>query len=469
MIKGPVYILGIGGIGTSAIAQWLHVNKVTVTGSDAAASDITAALQALGIPVNTKQPLPSEALAKVGTLVYTDAAPATHPLREQAARQNIPQLSYAAALGELTSSYKTIAIAGSHGKSSTTAMCSLIAEAAELDPTVIVGTLVPQWRQEKNLGNFRAGHSEWCIVEADEYRNHFHYLTPTVGIITSLDHDHVDAFPTPADYLNAFKIFISRFTPDGPPAGQAGTLVIEQAAAQQLAKELPTNVIRYSLTDQTADLYTTDLLMKNGRYHFIIVYHGQTHPNFTLSVPGQHMVSNALAAVGAILATGAEPKKIIPAARASLATFTGTWRRFEFLREINGAQAFSDYAHHPTEVAALLTSAHERYPKKRIVLVFQPHHGDRTRAFAADFLKVFQTQLAAADHLVLLPIYGVLGRENAPTDTTVEHWATALGKQATLLSSLEQLATTVHATIQPDDIVLFTGAGTIDSLARQIQ
>lgn len=469
MIKSPVYILGIGGIGTSAIAQWLQANSLTVTGSDAAASDITTALQALGIPVSTATALPAVAppageagLAKVGTLIYTDAAPATHPLREQAAKQNIPQLSYAAALGELTGPYKTIAVAGSHGKSSTTAMAGLMAEAADLDPTVIVGTLVPAWRTEKTLGNFRSGKSEWCIVEADEYRNHFHRLTPTVGVITSLDHDHVDAFPVPADYLNAFKIFISRLVPNG-------TLVVEQAAAQQLAKELPTNVIRYSLTDQTADLRITSLVMKNGRYLFNVVYKNQSYPNFSLAVPGRHMVSNALAALGALLATGVEAEKVIATARPALANFTGTWRRFEFLKEIDGALAFSDYAHHPTEVAALLASAHERYPDKRLVLVFQPHHGDRTRAFAADFLKVFQTQLAADDHLIILPIYGVLGREQERHDTTVEQWVTELGKQATLLPTLEQLSATVHATIKPDDIVLFTGAGTIDSLARQIQ
>lgn len=460
MIKGPVYILGIGGIGTSAIAQWLQANGLTVTGSDAAASDITTTLGKIGIPVtiSSSPELPPDTT----TLIYTDAAPATHPLREQAAKKNIPQLSYAAALGELTRAYKTIAIAGSHGKSSTTAMCGLMAEAANLDPTVIVGTLVPQWRQEKNLGNFRAGQSQWCIVEADEYRNHFHYLTPTVGIITSLDHDHVDAFPTPADYLNAFKIFISRFTPDG-------TLVIEHTAARQLAKELPTNVIRYSLTDQTADLHITNRITKDGRYHFTVVYKNQPHPDFTLAVPGQHMVSNALAAIGAVLATGGEPEKIIDAARTALANFTGTWRRFEFLKEINGALAFSDYAHHPTEVAALLTSAHEKYPDKRLVLVFQPHHGDRTRAFANDFLAIFKKNLAPTDRIILCPIYGVLGRENAPTDTTVEQWATQLGEQATLLPALEQLSTTVRATIKPDDIILFTGAGTIDSLARQIQ
>lgn len=471
MITSPVYILGIGGIGTSAIAQWLQSSGLIVSGSDAAASDITTALEKSGIPITigTTTELPPG----TATLIYTDAAPPTHPLREQATLENVPQLSYAAALGELTRPFKTIAIAGSHGKSSATAMSGLIAAAAELDPTVIVGTLVPEWRTEKNLGNFRAGlsagqagKSAWCIVEADEYRNHFHHLTPTVAVITSLDHDHVDAFPTPADYLNAFKIFISRLVPDG-------TLVIEQAAAEQLAKYLPAKSIRYSLTDQAADLYAADLLMKDDRYHFSVVYQGETHPDFSLAVPGQHMVSNALAALGASLALSGRAavsnEQIITAARQALARFTGTWRRFEFLKEINGALVFSDYAHHPTEVAALLTSAHERYPNKRIVLIFQPHHGDRTRAFANDFLKAFKKNLASIDHVILLPIYGVLGREQERRDTTVQQWATELGAQATLLPNLDQLSSVVHATLRPGDIILFTGAGTIDGLARQIQ
>ncbi len=467
MIKSPVYILGIGGIGTSAIAQWLHVSGLSVTGSDATASDITTALKKSGmaVAISPTTELPPD----TATLIYTDAAPDTHPLRVAAKQHTIPQLSYAEALGELTRSFKTIAIAGSHGKSSTTAMASLIAEAAGLDPTVIIGTRVPQWRTEKNLGNFRsgrpagqAGKSAWCIVEADEYRNHFHHLTPTVGVITSLDHDHVDVFPTPADYLNAFKIFIGRVVPDG-------TLVIEQAAAEQLTKHLPPKSIRYSLTNQAADLHAANVLMKDGRYYFSVVYQGETYPDFSLAVPGRHMISNAMAALGAMLATSSETKKIMAAGRRALANFTGTWRRFEFLKEINGAVTFSDYAHHPAEVAALLASAHERYPDKRLVLVFQPHHGDRARAFANDFLRVFQKNLAPNDHVILLPIYGVLGREQIQKDNTIEQWAAQLGLQATLLTELPQLSDVVHATIRSGDIVLFTGAGTIDSLARQIK
>lgn len=459
MIKGPVHIIGVGGIGTSAIAQWLKYKDITVTGSDAAASDITAALEKNGIPVDLfATVLPAD----ITTLIYTDAAPPTHPLRLQAAQRNILQLSYAEALGYLTQPFKTIAIAGSHGKSSTTAMAGLIAEAAGLDPTVVIGTLVPPWRIEKNLGNYRQSTSSWCIVEADEYRNHFHRLSPTIAVITSLDHDHVDVFPTSADYLNAFKIFISRLIP-------SGRLVIEQVAAEQLATSLPINAMRYSLTNQAADLYVTDLQLQHGRYKFTVVYQGKTYSDFSLSVPGKHMVSNALAALGAVLATGQTTEKIIAAARTALAGFTGTWRRFEFLREVNGAHLFSDYAHHPTEVTALLAAAHERYPGKRVVLVFQPHHGDRTRAFAADFLSVFKNNLTASDHVLLLPIYGVLGREHAQNDPTVQHWAAALGSQATLVDDLNQLDTVVSATIRPGDIVLFTGAGTIDSLARHIK
>lgn len=467
MIKSPVHILGIGGIGTSAVAQWLQVNGLTITGSDAATSAITATLERRGITVTigniTKLP-PDTAI-----LIYTDAAPATHPLRVAAKQATIPQLSYAEALGELTRPFKTIAIAGSHGKSSTTAMTGLIAAAAKLDPTVIIGTLIPKWRTEENLGNFRAGKSNWCIVEADEYRNHFHYLTPTVAVITSLDHDHVDAFPTPADYLNAFKIFSNRLAPNG-------TLVIEQAVAPQLARHRPKNAIRYSLDDQAADLYATNLMMKNGCYHFSVVYQRKTYPDFSLAVPGRHMVGNALAALGAMLATGPATERIVAAARPVLAHFTGTWRRFEFLKEINGALSFSDYAHHPSEVAALLAGAHERYPAKRIVLVFQPHHGDRTRAFASDFLRVFKNNLAPGDRLILLPIYGVLGREQerrdlpaGRQDTTVAQWAAKLGAQTTWLPDLDQLSSAVHSVIRPGDIILFTGAGTIDGLARQIQ
>lgn len=465
MIKSPVHILGIGGIGTSALAQWLQRLGLVVTGSDATSSDITAALVKTSIPVTIGDT--SQLPLHTATLIYTDAAPLIHPLRQQATRQNITQLSYAEALGELTRPFKTIAIAGSHGKSTTTALAGLVAEAAGLDPTVVVGTRVPAWQTAASLGNFRpgvpagqAGQSQWCIVEADEYRNHFHYLAPTIAVITSLDHDHVDAFPTPDDYQRAFVQFIRRLS---------GRLVIEQAAAASLAVTLPANTMRYSLTDSSADLYVNDLILKNNQHRFTVVYHNQAYPNFSLPVPGQHMVANALAAIGAILATGTETSQVITAARTALAGFTGTWRRFEFLREINGALAFSDYAHHPTELAALLQSAHAHYPGRRLLLVFQPHHGDRTRAFAAAFLTVLQQQLEPDDHVILCPIYGVLGREHVSSDDPVAHWVQQLRRRATRLTNLNQLSDTVQASLRPGDIVLFTGAGTIDQLARQIK
>lgn len=464
-----VHIIGIGGIGTSAIAQWLQQRDVHVEGSDSAASVITAALQAAGIRVltgeiTTLDPLPQ-------ALIYSDAVPPTHPLRIFAKTHGIPTYSYAETLGQLTYSYQTIAIAGSHGKSTTTSLTGLLLTECGIDPTVVVGTRVPQWQTDRMLGNFRAGQSKIAVVEADEYRNHFLYLHPDVAVITSLDHDHLDAFPTLKEYIQAFEQFIARLHPGRP-------LIIHQDAYPLLrahvkdhplilygmhAQTLPANLPARTRTVLIADLQPVD-----DRQQFSLLVDGQPWGNFSLRVPGVHMVTNTAAALAAALAIQPDQAVVRQAFKTVLSYFTGTWRRFEALGTINGAPAFSDYAHHPTELAALIDGAHQRYPQRRLFLIFQPHQRLRTAAMGAEFLNILRQHLRPIDYLIICEVYDVAGREDQATRVTTREWPMALPTKAQYVADLKDLPAVIKTEVTPSDCVIFTGAGSIDAAARAI-
>lgn len=458
--SSKIHIVGIGGIGTSAIAQWLQALGYNVSGSDDKPSSITEWLSSHGIPVTTS----AAVLPATDLLIYSDAVPASHQERAYAVQHNIPQWSYAKALGQLTSGYTTIAVAGSHGKSTTTALTGLLLEALGLDPTVVVGTLVDQWRSDTSLGNYRLGKSRLCVVEADEYRSHFLELSPYIGVITSLDHDHIDAFPTPEEYHRAFSLFIKKVKPNG-------TLVIEENTQPLLEADTAGHaIVTYGRVDSATvkNLVTvSDITWKNGKQEFKLAYQGEKIDEFSLSVSGEHMVHNLAAAVAAAFLVVPDAAKIKQAIKTVTATFHGTWRRFEALGSLYGAAAFSDYAHHPTEVAALIAAAHQQFANQRLVLVFQPHHHSRARAFAQDFIRTLKQGLAPHDQLVLCEVYGVPGREEASEAITARTWAAEL-PNTEYVRELDELPTILKKHLKPEDVVVFAGAGSIDAYARKL-
>lgn len=470
--KALVHIIGIGGIGTSAIAQWLGARRLRVEGSDATPSAITRWLTEHHIAV-TYDPqycwnTPPAAV------IYSDAVPEKHPLRQLAQEQDIPQLSYAEALGELTAEYDTIAIAGSHGKSTTTSLTGLILEQLGMDPTVVVGTTVPAWKNERQLGNFRLGQGKICVVEADEYRNHFHYLRPTVVVITSVDHDHFDAFPTKEAYEQAFVHFLSRLAPAGK--------VVTEASVYQALKHYG------SWHGRSGSIYTlgsspvksdwpiirgTPVKVHNQQQRFIVAYGDQSWGEFSLRVPGQHMVSNAIAAMAAAFSVQPEIATVQAATRQVLRTFQGTWRRFELLGQWHGVPITSDYAHHPTEVAALIEASHQWYPERRLILILQPHHHNRAKMLAADFKNVLHQKLRSTDQLVLTEVYDVIGREVTGREQDQEKektstWVAEIGAKARHVAQLDQLPDLLAQTVKSNDVVVFAGAGSIDTIARQL-
>lgn len=447
-----IHIIGIGGIGTSAIAQWLKAAGKTVEGSDAAASSITDALTHHGIPVTIGAG--AACSPEVTKIIFSDAVGADHPVRRWAADHGLIQQSYAQVLGELTAPYRVIAISGSHGKSTTTAMTGLLLAALGLDPTVLVGTLVPAWRTGTFLGNWRPGKSDICVVEADEYNRHFHHLKPQHAVVTSLDHDHVDVFPTPANYQAAFVTFLQR---------TSGVAILEEKVAAVLTHKPR---LTYAVVGQ-ADLAATPPVMRRGQQFFNILYRGENWGEFSLAVPGTHMVSNLLAAIGIALQYEENTNTITAGLRRFLSNFQGTWRRFEKLADVNGAQIFSDYAHHPTELAALLRAAHQFYPQQRVVLIFQPHHHQRTAAFAAEFQRVLKTELTPTDQLYLCEVYGVIGRERGAVATSTKPWVKEISGTTRFVDNLADLAGIFRTGLSAGDIVLCVGAGTIDGAARE--
>ena len=442
----------------SALAQWLRADGWQVRGTDSVRSEVTDILEREGISVEvgSSAAIPPETIL----LVYSDAVPAEHPLRRAASERGIRSVSYATLLGELTKSFATVALAGSHGKSTPSALVGLLLDAAGKDPTVVVGTRVQAW-QGRGVGNFRPGKSSIAVVEADEYRNHFLSLTPTVAVVTSVDHDHVDAFPTPASYEAAFAEFVRLVR----PGGTVVLAVSDQAAPALRDAVTPgVSVLTFALGSEgeEVDVRASRSRVAEEEQVCSLRVRGEDWGTFSLRVPGAHMASNVAAAVAATVPFGMTPE----IARRVVSEFRGTWRRFEHVGTINGAPLISDYAHHPTELAALLAAARQRYPGRRLLIAFQPHQRARTRAFASEFIQA----LKAFDSVVLAEVYDVVGREEGEPITT-ETWVELLrssGRRATYAPTLAAVADAIRTQVEPDEVVLIVGAGDIDTVARDL-
>ncbi len=326
--KGPhhnkMYFVGIGGIGMSALARFFKAQGKEVSGSDMVETALTRELQEEGISVCIgHESLPPD----LDVLVYSEAVPASDPQRMEAAARGIPQKNYFKALGEATEAYKVVAISGSHGKSTTTAMLGLILIEAGLDPTVLVGTKVREFGNK----NLRVGKSEFFVVEACEYRRDFLFLKPELLVVLNMDFDHMDYFKDFEDYQAAFH----------------------ELAAQSQEVLWPGEVA---------------------------VYEGP------LGVSGKHNRMNAGVAAHVARKLGATEEAI----ERALGRFTGTWRRFEHRGTLNGAPCLDDYAHHPTEIRATLAATREAYPVARIVAVFEPHQYNRTVGLLEEFSRAFE-------------------------------------------------------------------------------
>ncbi len=442
-----VYLAGIGGIGLSGIAYYFLSQGKTVEGSDTTKSEVTKRLEDKGVFIHYKQKA-DNLNNSFSLFVYTSALPADHPELVAAQSLNIPCLSYFQFLGFLSKHYKTIAVTGTNGKTTTTALLGLILEKAGLDPTVIVGSLVPNWKS-----NFRLGKSDILVVEACEWQAHMLELSPQTIILTNVAEDHLDFYKDLEDIQKHFQMFVDKLPVDG--------------VFIQNKDDYNSQVVKYSgktLTfgqDKRADYVFQDLEIKNGQQIFDVVHQEQKN-NFILNIPGLYNVYNAIAALVAADILGANQHQIWNA----LHDFASTWRRFEKVGLYKSNIVISDYAHHPDAVQGLLKAAHDFYPHKKIIAIFQPHHHNRTLTLLDEFAKSF----ILADQVIISEIYRVQGREDKEYEQVNSQ--DLLNKmnhpQKYYAANLDEVKNVLRDLNPMDAVLLFIGAGDIDNLAREI-
>jgi len=359
------YFIGIKGVGMTALAQVLKSYGIEVLGSDKEekffTDEVLRKIKVKIIERFDRKNVPSDVDLVIVSAAYYDESDRDQSSNvevKEAIKRNLPILTYAQVLGMIFDQKYGIAVSGTHGKSTTTAMLGVVLEQAGLDPTVIVGTRVLEWQS-----NARVGRSKYLIAEADEYRNSFSYYSPKVLVLTSLEYDHPDFFKTFDDYKDVFRKMVKKIPQDGFIVANA-----QDKTVSEIIKRAQCPVIKYGPLD------------------------------LKLRFPGKHNQLNASAAMEVGLKLGLERERT----EKSLANFKGTSRRFEIKGEKNGILFIDDYAHHPTEVKATLKAAKEFYKDKKIWAVFQPHTFTRTQALLDDFGRSF----AYADYVIILDIYG---------------------------------------------------------------
>ncbi len=426
-IPHRVHLIGIGGVGISALARLLVYESHEISGTeDNESGETLDALRAVGVQISLD--LDPQRLPQADCYIYSDAWLNKHvEVLSEARKRGVVCLSYFEAIGLLSQKYKVIAVAGAHGKTTTTAMMIDVFEEAGLDPTAIVGSL-----RAKTKSNFRAGSNTaggYFIVEACEYRRHFLQFTPYILVITNIDADHLDYFRDLADVQSAFRELALKVPADGFVVCD-----VSDPRVASVVAELKCKVIDYKKFFDTA---------------------------LPLKVLHLHRVNAA-----AVLATADIAAIDSVIARRALADFSGTWRRFEYKGTTkNGAEVYDDYGHHPTEIKVTLESVREQFPERRLIVVFQPHLYSRTKILLEDFAGAFD----AADEVLLAPIYAA--REEADPSVSSEILAgkiSAHDVKARAFSSLSEIEKHLTDNTRARDLILTMGAGDVYKVGENL-
>jgi UDP-N-acetylmuramate--alanine ligase len=449
--RKPVHFMGIGGAGMSPLAELIHRSGGQVTGCDARAGASATALRELGIPV-TEGHDPAH-VAECGALVLTSAVPADHPEVAAARAGGVPVLKRAEALGAIVNRGTVVGIAGTHGKTTTTALTTAALAAGGLDPTGLVGGRVAAWG-----GNLRLGGDRLFVVEADEYDRSFLTLRPSIAVVTTIEADHLDIYGSLAGVEEGFHAFLSGVAPDGQIVGCG-----DDAGVARLLPRLARGadrVLTYGLAAGSM-LRAENVRAQGGGSSFVVRDRGRVLGEVHLEVPGLHNVRNSLAAIAVALRLGVRWKDIV----AGIASFRGVDRRFQRIGEAGGVQVVDDYAHHPTEIEATLDAARSAAPGRRIVAIFQPHLFSRTRDFAPQFGRA----LARADLVVLTGIYAA--REQPIPGVTSElivDSARGAGAEVVFVPERAKVVESVAALLRRGDLCITLGAGDLDRAAREL-
>jgi UDP-N-acetylmuramate--alanine ligase len=446
-----VHLVGVGGAGMSALARLLHGMGARVSGSDDVSSPVLGDLRRIGIEV-WNGPQPASIPARGGWVVRSAAVAADHPEVHACERNGFQSLLYSEALGRLSAEKITLAVAGSHGKTTTAAMTAAALRGGGVDASHVVGGDVPQLG-----GSGHEGSSPWLVVEACEFRRSFHRLRPRAAALLNFDHDHFDCYATREELLDAYAVFAA-----GVPPG--GLVVLPaDAPAAVVARVREGCAVRRVGWAQPADDYAVELRHDLGRYSFVPIVGGHALPRVHLRVPGLFQVGNGLCALVLASWVGVD----VAGACRALSEFGGVRRRFELRTGPGGGELVNDYAHHPTELDAVLTAARQRFPGRRLLAVFQPHQHQRTRAL----LPEFAAALARADCSLIADIYGARETEQHKASVSAEMLAGAIRARGGDSRAVGGLATVVDAVRErytSGSVVLMLGAGDIDMVVDDV-
>lgn len=378
-----IYFIGIGGIGMSALARYFRFHGKTVSGYDKTETALTKQLGEEGIDVHYEENV-EKADKQADIVVYTPAIPKQHKELLFFQQNNYPLLKRSDVLGLITQSSFNICVAGTHGKTTITTMIAHILRHSDYGCNAFLGGIAVNYNS-----NFWSNERNVCVVEADEYDRSFLKLSPDIAVITAMDADHLDIYGTAAEVDKAFIDFSGRIKPDG--------LLLHKFGLPKAGSLKSFGKLSYSLQNEAADVYATNIQMRHGSYEFDVMMRDWMLSNVVLNMGGMHNVENVTAAIAVAYKLGIESDKI----KKAVADFKGVKRRFEYIIKRDDLVFVDDYAHHPEELKALITGAKSLFSGMRCTVIFQPHLFTRTR----DFADGFAASLDLADEVILLPIY----------------------------------------------------------------
>ncbi len=445
-----IYFIGIGGISMSGLAEILKDRGCRVSGTDIKESDVTKHLESLGISIHYGHRA-ENITDDIDLVVYTAAIHPGNPELEAAKEKQIPLMDRARLLGHIMEEYQySVAVAGTHGKTTTTSMVSEILLEAEKDPTITVGGILPAIHS-----NVKIGHSPYFVAEACEYFDSFLQFTPLVGVILNVEADHLDYFKTLDNIRRSFHAFAQRI-----PAGGLLVLNASIAHSEELEENLHCSVETFGLKENACWQARNIVHGPNGKNSFDVYYQGEFYTSVHLDIPGEHNITNALAAVASAHFLD------IPAevCARGLSHFTGVNRRFQRKGEKRGIVVIDDYAHHPTEIMATLSAA-RNVRHNKLWCVFQPHTYTRTKQLLEDFVKA----LSAADHVVLADIYAARETDTLGVSSKLlAEKIAACGTDVHYFPTFDEIETFILEKCVKGDLLITMGAGDVVKIGEKL-
>lgn len=444
-----VHFIGIGGISMSGLAEILLGAEFKISGSDMKESELTVHLTSMGATINYPQSA-DNITEDIDLIVYTAAVRAGNPEFDAAVASGKPMLSRAELLGQIMANYNnSIAVSGTHGKTTTTSMISQILLEREKKPTITVGGMLDAIKS-----NVYVGDSDIFITEACEYTNSFHSFFPKYNIILNVEADHLDFFKNLENVRASFKKFAENTAEDG-------ILFINSAIEDKdyFTRDLKCRVVTFGMSEES-DIYPVNITYDQGKGSFNPVYNGKEYDAITLSVPGEHNISNALSAIACAIEMGVPYENI----KDGLLAFHGADRRFQYKGKYKGATIIDDYAHHPTEISASLSAA-KNYPHNRLIVVFQPHTYTRTLSFLDDFAKA----LSVADMVILADIYPAREPDiyNISSKDVVDKLKN-YSCESHYIGSFSEVEKFLEKNLLNDDLLITMGAGDVNLVGENL-